>query len=47
MTQIAPLEKRPTLIGVIVSTFGISAAVSPILGGLLTNHLSWRWCFWM
>ncbi|MCJ1307349.1 hypothetical protein MMC25_000995 [Agyrium rufum] len=47
ITLIAPLEKRPVYIGLIVSTFGISTCSSPILGGVLTDRLSWRWCFWI
>lgn len=41
------LEKRPLYLGVIVSVFGIALAFGPPLGGALTDHASWRWCFWM
>ena len=47
VTYIAPLEKRQLYIGAIVSVFGISACTGPILGGVLSDRLSWRWCFWM
>ena len=47
ITKIVPLEKRPAYIGVVVSTFGISACASPVLGGALTDARGWEWCFWM
>ena len=47
VTYIAPLEKRPMFIGLVVSVFGISACGGPILGGILTDRVGWRWCFWV
>ena len=41
------LEKQPLYIGIVVSVFGIAFCLGPILGGVLTDRLSWRWCFWM
>ncbi|GME24191.1 hypothetical protein EAF04_007999 [Neofusicoccum parvum] len=41
------LEKRPLYMGVVISVFGISVCVGPVLGGVLTDHASWRWCFWI
>ena len=41
------LEKRPFYFSIVVSSFGISVCIGPILGGALTDHVSWRWCFWM
>jgi MFS family permease len=42
-----PLAKRPVYIACIGSMFGLSAILGPILGGVITAHLSWRWCFWI
>lgn len=47
ITYISTLEKRPLYIGLVVSCFGICACFSPILGGVLTDRVSGRWCFWM
>ena len=42
-----PLRKRAIYIAALSSMFGISSVVGPILGGVLTDRASWRWCFWM
>ncbi|MCJ1386956.1 hypothetical protein MMC17_010085 [Xylographa soralifera] len=41
------LERRPLYIGIVVSVFGIASCLGPMLGGALTDHLTWRWCFWI
>ncbi|OJZ90342.1 hypothetical protein ASPFODRAFT_202897 [Aspergillus luchuensis CBS 106.47] len=42
-----PLEKRPMYLGIVLSVFGIAACLGPPLGGILTQHVTWRWCFWI
>ncbi|KAF2796245.1 MFS general substrate transporter [Melanomma pulvis-pyrius CBS 109.77] len=42
-----PLRKRPIYIAALSSMFGIASVVGPILGGVLTDKASWRWCFWI
>ncbi|OAK95148.1 MFS general substrate transporter [Phaeosphaeriaceae sp. SRC1lsM3a] len=41
------LQKRPIYIAALSSMFGIASVVGPILGGVLTDKASWRWCFWI
>ncbi|QIX01703.1 hypothetical protein AMS68_007220 [Peltaster fructicola] len=42
-----PLEKRAIYLGIMSSMFGLASVVGPIMGGALTDNLSWRWCFWI
>lgn len=42
-----PLSKRAAYVGLLQSTFGIATIIGPILGGALTQHATWRWCFWI
>lgn len=39
--------KRPMAIGTVLSVFGCAVCLGPPVGGILTDRLSWRWCFWM
>jgi MFS family permease len=45
--DIVPLSKRGMYQGVVGSTWGIASALGPIIGGLLTQRASWRWCFYI
>jgi len=42
-----PLRRRAVYIAALSSMFGIASVVGPILGGVLTDQVSWRWCFWI
>ncbi|KUJ10943.1 MFS general substrate transporter [Mollisia scopiformis] len=42
-----PLAKRPIYMGIVISVFGISVCIGPVLGGAFTQHITWRWCFWI
>ncbi|KAK0101175.1 hypothetical protein ONS95_012844 [Cadophora gregata] len=44
---IAPIEKQPRLLGIIIGLSLLGILSGPLLGGLLTEFASWRWCFYI
>ncbi|EEA18653.1 hypothetical protein TMatcc_010803 [Talaromyces marneffei ATCC 18224] len=47
ITHTSPLAKRPTYIGLAGGMYGIASVAGPIIGGVLTDNVSWRWCFYI
>lgn len=43
----ASLEKRPAIIGIMISVAQIGTVTGPLIGGLLTQYTTWRWCFYI
>src|SRR3989442_5531663 len=41
------LERRAQLQGWISSVWGVASLVGPWLGGVLSDHVSWRWVFYV
>ncbi|KAJ3151923.1 hypothetical protein HDU89_001564 [Geranomyces variabilis] len=47
IADIVTFEQRGKYQGVVGSMFGIASIVGPIAGGFFTDHLTWRWCFFI
>ncbi|KAK4052237.1 hypothetical protein OIO90_004459 [Microbotryomycetes sp. JL221] len=47
IADVTRLEDRPKLLGLFGGIFAISSVVGPVLGGVFTDHATWRWCFWI
>jgi EmrB/QacA subfamily drug resistance transporter len=41
------LEERAKVQGVLASVWAVSAVIGPLAGGIIVDHFSWAWIFWI
>ncbi|ORX64147.1 MFS general substrate transporter [Anaeromyces robustus] len=47
IADIIPIRKRGQYMGIIGAVFSFSTVIGPLIGGLFTDNISWRWAFYI
>lgn len=47
VADLFPPDTRGKYMGIVTSVFGLSSIIGPLLGGLITDYLNWRWIFYI
>ncbi|MER5298934.1 DHA2 family efflux MFS transporter permease subunit [Streptomyces lasiicapitis] len=47
LTAAVPAAKRGMVFGIWGAVNGLAVASGPLIGGALTEHVSWQWIFWL
>ncbi|MFI1969473.1 MFS transporter [Streptomyces cinnamoneus] len=47
LTDAVPAERRGMAYGIKGAVDGLAVATGPLIGGTLTEHVSWQWIFWL
>lgn len=47
IAELVPPNRRAVYSAPIGALFGLASLLGPLVGGLLTDHVSWRWVFWI
>nr|WP_283521007.1 DHA2 family efflux MFS transporter permease subunit [Streptomyces sp. H27-C3]MDJ0465171.1 DHA2 family efflux MFS transporter permease subunit [Streptomyces sp. H27-C3] len=47
LTAAVPVARRGAALGIFSAVTGLAVASGPLVGGSLTEHISWQWIFWL
>ncbi|MBB5938124.1 DHA2 family efflux MFS transporter permease subunit [Streptomyces zagrosensis] len=47
LTAAVPAERRGTAFGIWGAVNGLAVACGPLIGGVVVEHISWQWIFWL
>ncbi|MFK4225005.1 DHA2 family efflux MFS transporter permease subunit [Streptomyces sp. NPDC019890] len=47
LTAAVPAARRGAALGIFSAVTGLAVASGPLIGGSLTEHISWGWIFWL
>jgi len=47
IADIVPLRQRSMYMGVVGAVFAFTSVIGPLIGGLFTEYISWRWAFYI
>ncbi|KAJ2981835.1 hypothetical protein NUW58_g6589 [Xylaria curta] len=47
VSDLVSVRKRGQYYGIFGAIWALASAIGPILGGVFTSKVSWRWCFWI
>ena len=47
IADVFPPQKRGKYMGIVSSMYGLASVIGPLAGGFFSDHLGWRWIFYM